>query len=588
MPTIASMSGWPFGSQPASLHWLGPIVAGLDDGNPQIAAEFVPYKSSSRDADALRNPRNYAWNRAWHPVLPVGYLPKLITGSMWTAGSTEDYPEYEALTVDVNVRFSRCWLMAPRDRTLRGNPIIPRSVYPISREVGKSAVFVVPVRGPVRALVIPCVEVLGYYYAPSSKLAEALFDGTWLTRPLRLIGRQTWFDYSTMRGKLYLGKYADDDDVIELARMLISPVGRAESKSLIMRASVQAGDQKQYPVVIRPPFEGQTQWTVRGMRYKIDQHEAFLVFRIESCTAPMPWNDLKYNRNNPGRQGRDQSAFTRERGWAGSYRKLVGTADGASIPIVGGGPSNKDIPTRVPGSRDKSRYHTQLNVRFDPRGPIEVTGASAYGNESGIGQKFALGTGAPGSRYRAVSFVAQEREMPSKLAAFRSAIRLIESVDPDIVLLDENIFDFAEPWESGERPAGPWAYLDHYLGQEPRRAAVARVRWGNTPYMLIDIESRLRRPRKNKIEIEPVVTDPTQEEFAIAVLRSPVIRAMTDGDRHNIMKVLIRVRGIVSGLLFAASPYSAWRHATLKHKNKEPSGVYAKRMIAVIRGSSHF
>lgn len=570
------------------LHWVGPAVAGKGPRTPpEILVEFVPCKTNSRAAALLSDPRNYSWGEAFRKSVDVGYLPKLRIGSLWVRGIPEDYPNYESLTIDAQILHATGMLMAPRDRTRRGNSIIPRMQYPISPEIGKSAVFVVPTFGKTRALVFPCTEILRFYYAPSSKLAVALLDGTWITDRGRLANiRKSTFDTATLRGKIYLGKYADDDDLLEIARMLFGNVARKESESILPLASVHRAAGSKYPIIIRPPFEGNTRLTVRGMTYRTGGYPVFLVFEIVACTAPMPWSELKWNRDNPGKQGRSNTPVTDKVGYAGSYRKITSVEDGRSAAIASGPPSANDVPLRIDGGLNSSRYKTALNTSFEPRGPIEVTGASVYSAEALAGETFALGRVAFGSRYRAASLVASAaRDVPSKLSAFLSAVSLLQSVDEDVTLLDYDVFDFAKPSMPDEPRGRLWAYVDHSLRQQPRRAAVARVRTVGVPFVLIDIESRARKSRSNKHKVGKVLDE---EPFAIAVLRSPFNRAVSDDDLCRILRDLIEVGGIISRDAWELSPYSAWRHAKLKHIPGERADRYARRMIERMRGPKHF
>jgi hypothetical protein len=109
--TVARIEGWPLDKQPARLHWIGPVVADAGHKNPMLLVEFVPYKGATRSGKDLANLRNYVWHKSWIATLPAAYLPKLVIGSIWVGGISEEYPDYETLTIDVSVKFAKSWLM---------------------------------------------------------------------------------------------------------------------------------------------------------------------------------------------------------------------------------------------------------------------------------------------------------------------------------------------------------------------------------------------------------------------------------------------------------------------------------------------
>lgn len=566
--------------RPMRLHWIGPIVPKKANAGPMVRALFVPLRSGSRKASELSTWSNYAWKDARIVDREAGLLPILVPGSLWVGGVREEDPLYEEITVDVRVPHEAKQLYGPRELTPRNNHVIPRNAYPIDSRVGLSRVLLLRATGAARVLVIPCAEIFRFYYAPTTKLANSLLDGTWITRKRRVVGRKSTMNYETGEAYLEVGKYHDYVERIEIARMFFGSVGRRESENIIPQAILHGTDDHQFPLVIRPPFEGDTTLTVRGLRYTVGGVPAFLVFSIESCTHPMPWKKLWFNRNNPGSQGRSSEGVTGT-AYAGTFRRTTSIESGESMKVVQGAqPGSTDVALEIDGGLDLSRYKSQLADEFAPRGPIEKSGASIYSDAALGSAKFAMGAGVPGSAFRATAITSgDDRGVPHKLSAFRAAVVLLPTLDPRVVFIHEDIFDLVKAWmPDDETVEAAWAYLDSYDRQLPRRAAIARLRLNNTPYVLFDTELRERKTRAIDSD------EPSHETRALDILRSPIERPMTDGDVQRLLRAIIETRGIAGGASWERCSYASWRHATIAHKKDEPPIDYARRILDGMTG----
>ncbi len=505
-------------------------------------------------------------------------MPKLKIGSLWVKGIDEEFPEYDEITVDVRFSPKTMQMFSPWEKTARENAIIPRALYPISASIRKSRIVVVPARGVVRGLLIPCSEIFRFYYAPTSKLATALLDGTFLSDRGSIVNlKRSKLSSTTGAAYVQLGKKADDDERIEIARMTFDITAREAAESIIPTAIAQ-GSAGEFPLIVRPPFDGRSQLRVQGMRITIGGYPAFLVFAILECSGPFPWSRLWWNRNNPGKQGRKKRSGSTP-AYAGTFRKTISTLRRESAKVSQrDDPSAKDVPLRVDGGLSPSRYKTTFTDQRTKRGPIQTTSASVYDAEALSGAVFGIGRGIHGSRYRAATFSASEAAaIPHKISSFRSAVAALESLDEAIVFLDEDVYDIVKP-STPDAVEPPWAYLDRFERQRPRRAAVARLRLGDVPFALIDTETRARKSRTS--------AEPTEEPFAIGVLRSPYRRAVSDDDLQRLLRAIVLVRGVVGGLAWSRTGFASWRHATLRHISGEQTERYAQRMLSAIRGAA--
>ncbi len=376
---------------------------------------------------------------------------------------------------------------------------------------------------------------------------------------------------------LQLGPYADNDDRFDIARMYFSDVGRAESEAVLLRGV--GSKSVSFPLEIRPPFTGRTRLQVRGMSYKIGSYPVLLVFAIVTCSGSFPWRSLRWNRDNPGSQGRKAPKSRLPLAYQGSYRRNTTIADGASVKITqSADPSAREVPLRVESGLDEARYRNLPPDTFQPRGPIKTKSASVYSSEAASNEVFGIGSGAHGSGVRAATLAAPgEREVPNKLTALRSALLMLESIDPaNIVVLDHDVYELAKQWMPDDVTAEPaWAYLDSFARQEPRRSVLARVRVDNVPVVLIDTESRSQRPRSGS---------PMEEPHALGILRAPTKRAVSDDDVKRLLRVVVSSRGVIGGSEWRQTEFADWYHASLKHIPDQLADRYALRIVTRIRG----
>jgi len=432
-----------------------------------------------------------------------------------------------------------------------------------------------PIKESARAIVIPCSEIFRFYYGPTSKLSTVLLNGNWLTKRAKYVSaKASQINLATREAYVQLGKSADDIERREIARMLFDPIARDEANSILPRAIAQKnGDD--LPLIIRPPFEGETRLQVRGLRYTIGGHDVFLVSRIERCSGPLPWDVLLYNRDNPGTQGRTARVGSTT-SYAGAYRRSTNIDGRGSVKIESASdPSHKDIPFRIHSGLGLDRYATPSTDRFEPRGPIETSGASAYDAETLASASFAIGSGTNAGTARAAAFVPTEAvELPHKLSLFRSAVLLLPMLNPGITLRDEDVFEFAKPFVKGEVAEPTWAYLDRAFRQQPRRIAMARISFAGSNYVLVDVESRVLKSRAATAALEESL-----EPLSIGVFRSPLAVPIDDIQLWNLREELMCVRGVIGGAAWALRHLADWRHAWLKHIDGKDASHLAARII---------
>ena len=281
--SIASWSGeWLLG-------WLGDLSFPEPDkhrSQPSVNAVFFQHAS-----DGLKQKKQW---------FPIGLLPFLKVGEIWCNGVSqgisadlmlETFPD---LTIDENLQLVKAGGTPHKDKVglLRGLRYwLPLFNHPWHLEHTHSNCVAVPLPNK-RWLLIPCMELIRFYFGSSSNLLKTLF-----ATPFENTSLVKWYKQFD-GGKVYL-RLADGmsgASAADLARMCYSTEAKKAAR-LIGSSCLQCANQGKpvYPIGIFP-FLGKTDLTATG-RWILDNgnpSQTFVVSQIVSCTHPFPFSSLRY------------------------------------------------------------------------------------------------------------------------------------------------------------------------------------------------------------------------------------------------------------------------------------------------------
>lgn len=158
-------------------------------------------------------------------------------------------------------------------------------------------------------VVIPCTELIRFYYCNSSALTYALFNGE-LEHYRNPPGDNGVFsrERSVLTGPtrhVQLRSAMRDEDAEVIARLAYDPAayeGAAMIFSGLAKGKLDRQAQGATFPVSRPPFIGDTELTFRGKTIIQNGMKTILVLQIESCTGEVPWTESPtFRRDNDGR-----------------------------------------------------------------------------------------------------------------------------------------------------------------------------------------------------------------------------------------------------------------------------------------------
>ena len=293
MPAIADLSKddliW-------RLDWLGdcgyPMVI-RRYGQPSIKAVFSSLVCDKDDQAALSLSSATDHHHQKEVWLAISALSILTIGSLWQKGLKIAEPEYriEAFCdLQINPE-TTSFIKAGKD--IDGNFVLPLGNHPWHRPHTHAYCVMAGLLSGKR-LVIPCIEVIRFYFGSSGNFIQRLF-----TEPLgaNTLWSSKTFDAKTQSLHLVLADRLSGVSASDIGRIAGSQFAwrsAAGIYSSCMKASAQ--NLPIYPYT-GFPFEGKTDLSVSGvwLPFGDKENDTFLAYQINTCSHPFPFKKLTYD-----------------------------------------------------------------------------------------------------------------------------------------------------------------------------------------------------------------------------------------------------------------------------------------------------
>ena len=298
-------------SRPGStwrLNWFGAV-----ERDPDVATEY-------RLQVVLTLVKEHA-TRLWHTEdavhqdvvrlarIGVGQLPLLRIGSLWRNGALLRLRSgiEQWFSLDIPAALPRFQRAAGKD----GQPgLIPFRYHRVMGCGKNTKCIALPHGNDPNGIIIPVIELIRFYFANSTRLSKAIFDGDFVHAPSSIYDPE----YTGLDGKLAVvcrRQDVSDDDCWTIARILNSQEAfegvRRVNDSMIREFS-NTGEAHPESAF---PFSGPTQ--LRAMCKPVGHTPArWLVLSILSCSAPFPCEELLVIPDNDGRQANPLTDISEE------------------------------------------------------------------------------------------------------------------------------------------------------------------------------------------------------------------------------------------------------------------------------------
>lgn len=371
------------------VDWFGDVAypnMQARSSQPSVAVQFSCHSGSSV----------HEQRQVW---LPIGLLPMLKVGDLWEKGSPtgkSTAPEKGVLdNLLINhdtVQYCKAGSMhCPESRwSLRPSfYFLPISEHPWHMQHTRANCLLIMWEGKPR-IIIPCMELIRFYFGSSSSLLSALLRPDFNIKSLIRFYRHNPNDSLFLQ----LAEGISGASAADIGRIVLSHPAKAAAMSISQSALRYASvGEKVYPKC-KFPFEGTTDLHVTGQWLSdCGPDHIFLVYEILSCSHPFPFKTIRYQASVNTNRFPGSASSTQ----ANKTPRKKQHQDTSAMNLVDGDPDEKRqgrhlhysaAKSRFPDLENKSIYRdpTLRMTTKAPTAPVPPSGYSvgATGNGKGI------------------------------------------------------------------------------------------------------------------------------------------------------------------------------------------------------------
>lgn len=331
------------------IDWIGGVTFPIESprvSQPSIEVSISSVEYDPEDPSVLERSMTTPALGKRRVSMPIGALPVLAIGDIWRDGwrlASPDYVEETFRGVSIApTHESNHFIKA--GLSIDGAYVLPLAQHPWHIDHTKSYCVCVNLADS-RRVVIPCMELIRFYFGSSSRLIHVLFGGVADDR----LWEQKEFDSAAKRLRLKLASGIKGSSAADVGRIALSDHARRAAK-MVYSTCMAHGEARRvaYPYV-GFPFLGKTDLkaTGRWLPFGSESNRTFVVCRLRSCSHPFPFRSLWYE---PHEKARTSSAKS-----GGTGGDDQATMDGRGSPLSDGDPSS---------ARTRRSYQMKGESRF--------------------------------------------------------------------------------------------------------------------------------------------------------------------------------------------------------------------------------
>src|SRR5450830_1651690 len=246
------------------------------------------------DHSVLLNPESTFVAKQRKVWVSAGTFPLLHIGDIWRDGLLETTPDYEFESFpDLDIGPETVGLIKAGLNLEENGFLLPRGEHPWHMQATQSYCLMVDLPGE-RRLIIPCIELIRFYFGSSSNLLTKLFLPPLVRDALYC---KPHFDKSSGRLTLQLAAGISGVSAADIGRMHMDP--HAWRTALHVGATLLKGSVSGQGAYTQAyfPFEGQTDLIVSGkwLSFQEDPRATFIAYSLRSCSHPFPFRSLRYD-----------------------------------------------------------------------------------------------------------------------------------------------------------------------------------------------------------------------------------------------------------------------------------------------------
>lgn len=469
----------------------------------------------------------------------TGQLPALCVGSIWRNSECQQQlagqlTEFKGL--EISEHTSQVLNASAKEHN---QYIIPYTHYKFGKDGYFSKMVAVEYGGDPYGILIPMAELVRFYYAVSTNLADVIFSGD-LKHNLHAVlnMEHTWSEPEEQREVIGLRQRFSDQDGWILARILNSPEawsGATAVHDAMLKSRVNGVAAH---IESNFPFAGNTNLSARcKMLPTADPNRwRYLVLSLVRCSAAFPFRHLtvyRDNDNNRAKDGEDKPDNEKKPGWGGT--RVVPGQQGK--PFQSQQAPNKNAATEIfnlPTDRfgdiagkepDKpTKEQCEYRSATIVRPPVDTNQLSSA---QGDNADSTVGTGRLNSTYE------RAKALPASFDTFIKAIEHLNTYEGFSAKIREP--DELTRYIPLTKPEGyrQWSYLDSARSLK-RRVLIADIQSNNNYLTAIEFEQR------------------PNEKYQMGIVTYLVPQKADSISLHRILTQLTGVKGVWSNILPSA------------------------------------
>ncbi|MDQ2069832.1 hypothetical protein [Natronospira bacteriovora] len=250
--------------------------------------------------------------------LPVGELPPLYLNAILSDGKVLPAqnlapPTENRLKHPETLDFSRtnCRIITREHQDETGNVVIPRRRKLFELRGDRESLFLAIGKGSdPYARIVPCMEIVRFFYASSTGMARAVFSEAF-TRPDETLWNPARCDWDRQRGHvhIHLRKSRMDADARLLAYFYTQPVAFKHAASIFKQVAVSAaapGAGGAHAVQAYAPLDGKAPARYRYIPIGVGGRDRRLITRFHTVDLPVAFRSLEWTRDGDSRSTPDR------------------------------------------------------------------------------------------------------------------------------------------------------------------------------------------------------------------------------------------------------------------------------------------
>lgn len=259
---------------------------------PSIKVVISPLKSDEGDPERLLLPDCTEYEQQREFWAPIAALPMLAIGDLWQDGRQLASPGYQTEAFQALTVTPETTVIVKAGLPLEEHYLLPWSHHPWHRGHTNSYCVAVALDKQ-RRLLIPCVELIRFYFGSSSVFLQRLFTGP--LEPEKFWTQQN-FNASTRHLHLTLAKGLSGLSAPDIGRIAQSKAAMRSATGIYTSCLKAISENRLIYPYTGLPFQGTTDLVVSGLWLPFGEQEnaTFLVYRLRSCSHPFPFRSLSY------------------------------------------------------------------------------------------------------------------------------------------------------------------------------------------------------------------------------------------------------------------------------------------------------